>query len=190
MKTVEIKYIKIAKKYSNALFHSAIEAGKTEKVYNDIIFVSETIDTNEQLKNALINPIVTIEDKKDIISKLFCIHVEKITIDFINLLIENNRLECLSEVINCYNQLSNKTNNIITPIIISAIELSEEQKERIILKLESITNKKILPDYKVEPGIIGGIIIQIDDKTIDCSIKTKFDNMKKQLTKGNDYGNN
>ena len=39
-------------------------------------------------------------------------------------------------------------------------------------------------------GIIGGLVIEIDDKTIDCSLKTKFENMKKQLTKGNRYGSN
>ena len=190
MKTIDIKHIKAARKYSNALFQSAKEAGKTEKVYDDIVFISETIDTNVGLKNALLNPIVSLSDKKDIVQKLFSVHIEKITLDFIFLLLEHNRLDCLNEVVNCYNQASNKLNNIITPTVISAVELNDEQKNRIISKLENKTNKKVLPEYTVKPDIIGGIIIEIDDKTIDCSIKTKFDNMRKQLTKGNSYGNN
>ncbi len=190
MKTVDIKHIKAAKKYSEALFQTAFEAGKNEKVYDDIVFINETIETNEQLKNALLNPVVLNKDKKDIFQKLFGIHIDKITLDFIYLLIENGRLNCLNEIVNRYNQTNNKKNNIITPLIISAVELTEEQKQRINLKLEDKTGSRVLSEYLTEPDIIGGIIIKIDDKTIDCSIKTKFDNMKKQLTKGTNYGNN
>ena len=50
--------------------------------------------------------------------------------------------------------------------------------------------KTILPEYQINPEIIGGLVIELEDKTIDCSLKTKFENMKKQLTKGNRYGSN
>ena len=190
MKTIDVKHIKAARKYSNALFQTAKESGLCEKVYNDLVFISETINTNEQLKNALMNPIVTLNDKKDIFERLFKIHIEKVTLDFVFLLLENNRLNCLEEVVNCFNKSNNRENNIITPTIISAIELNDEQKSRIIAKIAEKTGKKVIPEYSIEPDIVGGIIIEIDDKTIDLSIKTKFDNMKKQLTKGNTYGNN
>ena len=190
MKTIDIKHIKAARKYSKALFQTAKETGLNEKVYSDLVFISETINTNEQLKNALMNPIVTLNDKKDIFERIFKIHIEKVTLDFILLLLENNRLDCLDEVINCFNQSNNIENNIITPTIISAVELNDEQKNRIISKIEEKTGKKVIPEYTVKKDIIGGIIIEIDDKTIDLSINTKFDNMKKQLTKGNNYGNN
>lgn len=190
MKIIDVKHMKTAKKYSNALIQSAIEAGKTEKVYNDLVFILETIDVNEELKAVLKNPIVTESDKKYIIQKIFDNRVEKLTLDFILLLVENNRLECLNEIINSYNQSNNRNNNVITPIIISAIELNNEQKERIRAKLEKKTNKKVRAEYTVRPDIIGGLIVEIEDKTIDCSIRTKFENMKKQLIKGNRYGNN
>ena len=190
MKSVDIKNLKAAKKYSSALFQSAMRLNSVDKVYNDIVFIAETINTNEQLKNALLNPVVAISDKKDIVNRLFSIHIEKITLNFTYLIIENNRLECLNEIINCYNQLNNNFNNVITPVITSAIELDEEQKNRIITKLEGKTKKAVIPEYVVNSEIIGGIIIEIGDKTIDLSIKTKFENMRKQLTKGNNYGNN
>ena len=86
--------------------------------------------------------------------------------------------------------LYNKLKNIVKPSIISAIELSEEQKSRIVEKLKTKLNKEIEPEYTVNADIIGGLIVEIEDRTIDCSIKSKFENMKKQLTKGNRYGNN
>ncbi len=190
MITGDIKHIKTARKYSNALLETAIEAEKADKVYDDLLFVSETIKTNPGLSNALLNPIVLISDKKDIAEKIFSVHIEKITLDFIFLLIDKNRLNILNEVVNQYSKSFNELNNIANPVIISAIELEENQKSRITEKLENKLAKRIIPQYIINPDIIGGLIFEIGDKTIDCSIKTKFDNMKRQLTKGNRYGNN
>ena len=188
MRTNEIKNIRIAKRYANALFDSAVEEGKSIKIYDDLVFIQETIDSNEELKSVLSNPTISITDKKEIVRKIFAIHTEKISIDFIYLLLENSRLDCLNGVIECYNQSENKRNNVVVPLITSAIELSEKQKESLIAKLTSKMNKTIKPVYKVNSEIIGGLVIEIDDKTIDCSIAAKFENMKRQLTKGKKYG--
>ena len=190
MTAVDIKHLKAARKYAGALFQTAFENFKSEKIYNEIVFVTETINTNPQLKDVLENPAVMLSDKQDIISKIFSVHVEKITLDFLLLLLENSRINCLNSILEHLTGLMNKIKNIIRPVIISAAELNDEQKKRIISKLEDKLDKKVLPDYLIDTDIIGGIIIKIDDKTIDCSIKGRFDNMKKQLTKGNSYGSN
>lgn len=190
MKIGDIKNIKVARKYSNALRITANEANVASKVYNDLLFVLETIQTNENLANALMNPVVSLTDKKEIVEKLFSVHIEKITLDFILLLLENNRLDAFSEIVNQYSISYSEENNIVKPRVISAIELDESQKNRIVEKLQNKLSKVIEPEYITDEGIIGGLIIEIGDKTIDCSLKTKFDTMKKQLTKGNRYGNN
>lgn len=190
MKIGDIKNIKIARKYSNALIESAIEANKVSKIYDDLLFIAETIKSNEMLQNALLNPVVTMNDKKEIAEKVFAVHVDKITMDFILLLLDNNRLNIIDEVINQYSASYNEYRNIAKPVVISAIELNDNQKSRIIQKLEYKLSKKVEPEYTINPDIIGGLVIEIGDKTIDCSLKTKFDTMKKQLTKGNRYGNN
>ena len=190
MKIGDIKNIKIARKYANALLESAIEADKADKVYNDLLFIAETINANPELANALLNPVVKIEDKKAIADKIFSIHTDKITIDFIFILIDSNRLNVLDEIINQYSVIYNEANNIVKPLIISAIELDETQKQKIVEKLQNKLMKTVQPEYIKDEKIIGGLIIEIGDKTIDCSLKTKFETMKKQLTKGNSYGNN
>ena len=190
MKIGDIKNIKVARKYSNALIISANEAGLSSNVYNDLLFILETIQTNKNLSDALQNPVVSLSDKKDILEKLFSVHVEKITLDFILLLLENNRFDALNEIVNQYSISYNEQNNIVKPRVISAIDLDESQKNRIIEKLQHKLSKVVEPEYITDENIIGGLVIEIGDKTIDFSLKTKFDTMKKQLTKGNRYGNN
>jgi F-type H+-transporting ATPase subunit delta len=189
MKIGNVKHIKIAKKYSNALISGANDEDKAAKVYEDLLFIEETINTNPNLQNVLLNPVISISDKKDIVNKLFRLHIDTLSLDFVVLLIENNRLDIFNEVVNQYINTYNIQNNIAKPTIISAIELDKNQKNRIIDKLANKLTKKIVPNFQINPDIIGGLVIEIDDKTVDFSLKTKFDNMKKQLTKGNRYGN-
>ena len=190
MKIGDIKNKKIARKYSNALLELAVEKNLASKVYEDLVFVCETVNSNEQLQEIFYSPIISQADKTEIISKLFSVHIEKITLDFLLLLIEANRTDALCEVLNQYEKSYNENNNIVKPIIISAIELNEQQKNKIVEKLQNKMIKTILPEYQINPEIIGGLVIELEDKTIDCSLKTKFENMKKQLTKGNRYGSN
>ena len=144
----------------------------------------------KELKEFLNSPLIKIEDKKDVISRLFSIHVEKITLDFIYLLLDNTRIAVLDEILNQFSSSYNRKNNVVTPNIISAVELDDNQKQKIINNLENKLLKKIKPQYIINKEIIGGLILEIEDKTIDCSLKTKFENMKKQLTKGSRYGSN
>lgn len=187
MITGDVKNIKIAKKYANALIEATIDSDSLIKVNNDFIFIVETINTNTQLKDFLTNPLISIADKKEVLNKIFSIHIDKITNDFLMILADSNRLDIINEVLNQFEKEYNKINNIIKPFITSAVELDESQKEKIIQKFENKLGKKIVPEYKINEEIIGGLIIEIDDKTIDFSLKTKFENMKKQLTKGNRY---
>ena len=190
MKTADIKNLQAAELYARALFQSAVNDGIEDKVYDDIVFISETINSNEDLKNVLMSPVIKTDDKKEITEKIFKLHVNKISLDFILLLLDAGRIGCLNEAVNSFQRENNKKNNIIMPLIISAVPLDEGQKQRITAKLEEKTNKKIIPEYSVNADIIGGIIVEIDDKTIDCSISAKFENMKKHLTKENSYGRN
>ncbi len=188
MITGDVKNIKIAKKYSNAYYEMAKSNNKQEQIYNDLLFINETISANQQLNDFLTSPLIKNEDKKEVITKLFSIHTDKLTLEFLYLLTDNNRLNILKEILNQYAKIYNTENNIIKPIIISAVELNEIQKNKLNEKLEDKLSKKVIPAYQIDKEIIGGIIIEIEDKTIDCSIKTKFENMKKQLIKGNKYG--
>lgn len=190
MKNSDIKYIKISKKYSNAILNLALENNNEDKVFDDINFIVETINSNKELKEFLDSPIIKNEDKKDIIQKLFSVHIEKVTLDFIYILIDENRLNILNEILNQYSESFYKVKNIVKPLVISAIELNENQKIKIKENLEKKLEKKVLPEYIIKTDIIGGLIIEIGDKKIDCSIKTKFENMKKELTKGTSYGKN
>ncbi len=190
MKNTDIKNYKISKKYANALFELSQEDQNIEKVYDDLIFTDETIKTNENLAQFLFSPVIKKEDKKEVINKLFSMHICKTTLDFLFLLVDSDRIDVIADILNQFSSSYNASKNIVKPLIKSAVELNPEQKKAVEYKLQSKLNKKIEPEYIIDEDIIGGLVIAIEDKTIDCSLKNKFDNMQKHLIKGNTYGNN
>ena len=83
-----------------------------------------------------------------------------------------------------YSQRIDKELNIEKPRVVSAVELSEEYKQKITQKLQAKLNATVIPFYEVDSEIIGGLIIEARDKTLDFSLRTKFKNITKELTKG------
>lgn len=184
MRTIDVKNINIAKKYATALFEIT-EGNKAEVVMQNLIFIDETLRTNEQLFSFFNNPIITRDDKKDVAQKIFAIHIEKDVLDLLFVLIDNARIDAFNEIVNQYSSQFNIKENIVKPNIISAVELTEEQKQKVIAKLQNKLNKQIIPNYIIDENIIAGMIIEIDDKVIDFSLKEKFEQVQKQLVKGN-----
>ncbi len=184
MKKVDIKNIKAAKNYSNALFETSKEEGKTEKVLSELEYIVDLVNKNDYLKEFLLNPVISKDDKKKVISQVFEGIISSITMDFLFLLNDNSRLNILETLLSQYTKKVDEELKIERPCVISAIELSEEYKNIITQKLETKMNARVLPIFEVEPEIIGGLIIEARDKTIDCSLSAKFKNMTKQLIKG------
>lgn len=184
MEKVDVKKIKSAKIYANALYETSKEENSTQKVLCELEYLVDIIRKNPELHEFFDNPVISREDKKEVISKVFGGIMSKTTENFLYLLADNLRLDLIENVIAEFTKKTDRDLNIEKPLITSAIELNEDYKQKIIQKLESKLGSKVIPYFYVEPEIIGGLIVEVRDKTIDFSLRTKFKNMTKQLTKG------
>ena len=101
--------------------------------------------------------------------------------NLIRLLADNKRLNLMQFIADYYNKILCKKRSIDTAEVITAISIDETTINKVKEKLEEIFNKKIKIKLSVDKEIIAGMIVKIDDKIIDGSVRTKFENMKKQL---------
>lgn len=181
MANIDVKQIRIAKRYSEALFETALETNELQKVCDELGFIQETLLASVDLKEFLENPVITNADKKDVINKIFTGKVCTIVLNFLILLVDNSRFNIFDSVLSEYLNRMDKVNNIVKAKVVSAVELEEVAKTRLIEKLERKISKKVVANYEIKPEIIAGLIIEINDKTIDTSLKTKLNSIKKQL---------
>lgn len=171
----------IAERYAIALIELAEKYNTLDEFNQNLIAIKETMALNPDLNTFLTHPTVKIEDKKEIIDTIFKSSVSNYVLNTLKILIERNRIFILPSIVSHYRQLLNKKRNIMPATIITAINIDEATKNKIKSKLEQIFNSTIEIETETDSKIIAGVVVNIGDKVIDGSIKTKLENMKKQL---------
>lgn len=181
--TTSIEQISLsAKNYSKALVEMVRDnVISFEDLSKDLATVSEILETSRDLRLTLENPTVSEEVKSQIIEEVFKNEVHPQVVSFLKVLIDKNRFSEFSQIKADYEIKLDDVNKIQAVEITSAVELSEEYRERILQKLSEKLQKNIRPNWKVDENIIAGLIYRINDNVIDTSIKSKLDKLNKNL---------
>ena len=178
---IDKKQLKTAKNYSEALFQIGCAQNDVEKLYNQLKNIVEIVNSSDELKNFFKNPLISANDKKEVIYKVFGKDFDLQLINIMNLLADNKRLALLETVLYCYEKLYEQKNDIAKISIISATEVNSNLKKRLENVLTQKTGKNIIPEYQIKEDIISGIIIKINDTIIDLSLAKKIENMERQI---------
>lgn len=176
------KTLLIANRYSNALVQLAKESTVSfEKISEDLSTVKNAIEASSELRTSLTSPRVTIETKKAILSDIFTNKINRLILNFLDVLVEKGRFSAFDEIVNCYSRELDKINNLERITVTSAVELKPEQKERIENKLSEKLGKAVLINWLISCDIIAGLLVQIGDRVIDTGIKHKLEDLTKNI---------
>lgn len=173
---VNSKQLKIAKRYAIAL--STFD--EINLLSNELQSVKTVLKNSNDLNEFLLNPIITISDKKEILDKVFTDFSQNLK-NFLHVLIEKNRFAYFDSILTELNTILDEKNNVKRVEVISAVELLDEEKNRLIDTLQRKLSCVVTADYKIDENILAGLIIKIGDKVIDNSLKTRFSGLKRQL---------
>lgn len=171
----------IASRYATALMELGEKYNQLDVFNSDMNIINQTFVSYEDLSKFLSHPTIAINEKKEIIDKIFRDTTSPIILNTLKLLLDRNRFFLFSSIANHYKMLLFKKRNILVAEVSTAIEINEEIKDRVKNQLEKLFNKNITLEHKVKPEIIAGMIIKIGDKVIDGSIKSKFETMKRKI---------
>jgi len=178
------KNILIAERYSNALAEIAKDGKLTySKISTDLNLINEILTQSKDLDEVLTNPLTSIENKKEIIDKVFTKEIDVLILNFLKVLVDKNRFSIFNEVLESYNKALDKINNIRRVQVTSAIKMSEEAKNNLKNKLEGKLKKNVVLDLGINPDIIAGLVIKMGDNVIDLSLKHKLEDLRKSITK-------
>lgn len=178
-KNIDIKNLKVAKRYAHALVESA--NSEIQNVNRELALVSEAIFDNEDLKLFFSHPIVSLKDKKDTIKDTLEDKIGQTTYNFLNTLLDENRIEIFKTIYELFKKELDEINNKQQVEVISAVELDEEEKNKLIEKLSQKLNKEVNLTLVNDDNILGGLVVKFEDKVIDLSLKTKFDTLRKYI---------
>ncbi len=176
--------LSIAKRYAKSLMELMLDSeNNQEEIRSDLVNVKEILLSSTELNSAMTNPIVSAYDKEQIITTVFEQDTNETTRNFLKLLVEKNRFGLIFQIIEAFDEMLNKINNIAQVNVTGAIELDNDSKGKIENKLREKLNKEINIAYNTDSSIIAGLIYKIEDDILDTSLKHKLEELKKELIK-------
>ncbi len=171
----------IAVRYGKALYAFASEEKQLETVKKDVELIMNCINTMDDFKAFILNPIINHSQKKQVIKEIFKDKLHPSTLSFITLLTVNKREIFLADIIRYFLKLYNAQKGIKLASIKTAYKIDDELKKLIIKLIKKKFNTSVELEHTVNPALIGGFILRIEDQQIDASISGGLAKIKKEL---------
>ena len=166
-------------RYAKALFEMSLDNNSTKEVLTDLRFIFDLLKRNKSLEMLTSNPTIKKSSKKQIFVNTFSNKINKITLNFLLLVTNKGREAYLEDLINKYKEIYNNHNKISVIEVVSAKPLTDEQKNIITAKATTENNRKIYLKEKIDPDLIGGVIIKKEGAQYDASIRKKLKNARR-----------
>ena len=164
-----------AQNYAQALFETG------QNFEQDLMLIQQVLADSADFTNVISNPAIDLKAKFEILDEIFKDKINANVLQFIKILAEKNRLNEIEQINSSYIEKVNEHNNIKKVEIISAIELNDETKTKIINKLSEKLNKTIIPTWETNKEIISGLVFKIGDDIIDTSLLNKVESIGKNI---------
>ncbi|MCD6355045.1 MAG: ATP synthase F1 subunit delta [Prolixibacteraceae bacterium] len=171
----------ITVRYAKAFFTLAKEKNQLSRLTADVQLVSQVCSESTDFILLLESPIVKISKKMDLISAIFKNKIEGVTLDFLLLITKNKREINIPGICRNFLELARKDQNIKSAVLTTAAEINSETIRKIEKLLGKEFDAKIELATNINPEIIGGLVLRLDDKQYDASIATQLKKIKQKL---------
>ncbi len=174
----------IAKTYGEALFETALEKGKVDEMYEEVLGIREAFSENPELVKLFDHPNIMKEEKLQVVEAVFAGRLSPEMTGFLRIVIEKGRQSEFESIFAWFTGKVKEYKKIGIAYVTSAFALSDGQKEQIEKRLLETTSYEAFEiHFSVDEKLIGGLVIRIGDRVVDSSIKSRLYEMRKDLMK-------
>ncbi len=171
----------LAKRYAAALIAVAIKEGIVEQVEGDLLALKTVYQQDARYRLALHQPSIPKAGRKKLLRKPFEGRSNQAFLDFLDLLVDKNRVDILPEIADMFDMLADATQGVVRVGVSSAFPLNDKQRETLKSKLASLTGKKIEMRESVDRKHRGGVSVRIGDSVLDGTAAGRLKKLKDYL---------
>jgi F-type H+-transporting ATPase subunit delta len=169
----------VALRYASALFDLAREANAVDAVSGDLGRFNEMIQGSQDLQRLIRNPVFTAEEQSDAIAALLDrAGISGLAGNFIRLVAAKRRLFALPDMIRAYGDLVADAKGIVRAQVILAEEPSDTVMNEIKAALRDVAKADVSVNVKIDPSLIGGLIVKMGSRMVDASVRTKLNSIR------------
>ncbi len=173
----------IATVYARSLFEVAREQGDLDAVREQLGQFAEAVDENRDLQVFFFSPYFSTEEKKDGLAAMLDDADPALT-NFLELLLEKHRMPALFRIRRQLDALWEEENRLLPVQVTSATKLDKGTLAEIGEQIGKQTGRRVELTSRVEPNILGGLIVQVGNSILDASIANRLEQLRKQVARG------
>jgi F-type H+-transporting ATPase subunit delta len=169
-----------ARVYAEALFDVAKKKGKLDAVRDELAQFADAVDGNRELQVFFFSPYFSSAEKVAGLKRAVS-DVDAELINFLELLIEKQRMPEIFRIRRQLDELWKQENRRIDVTVTSAVTLEPAVVEKVGAEIERQTGQKVELSSSVDPEILGGIVLQVGNKVLDASIRSRLEKLRKSV---------
>jgi F-type H+-transporting ATPase subunit delta len=173
----------IAAVYARALLEAALEQGRLDVVHEQLGQLADAIDANHDLQVFLFSPYFSADEKREGIERAVQ-GADPLISNFLGLLIEKHRMPVIFRIRRELDVLWERENRMLAVSVTSAVELDSATVDGIGETIGARTGRRVALTRIIDPDIIGGIVLRVGNSILDASIRSRLEQLRKQVARG------
>ncbi|HEV8344450.1 MAG TPA: ATP synthase F1 subunit delta [Candidatus Binatia bacterium] len=175
---------KLSRRYAVALFQLASESAKDEEVGQELERFCSVYSV-PPLSAVLTNPAFSVQSRKRVAVQIAEeLKLSSLVIRFLSLLVDRDRLSHLQSILLYYRRLQDEARGRVQAGVTSASPLEAEGLEKVRSALKGLSGKEVVLKEKTDEGLLGGVMVEMEGKVYDGSVRTQLEKMRKQIEQG------
>ncbi len=172
----------VAERYASALFDLAREESSIERIEGEFKSLSTMLDESADFRRLVESPVFSAEDQARAIGAIADkAGIAGLTGNFLRLVAQNRRLFALPGIITAFHEMAARERGEVTAEVASAYPLSDSQVAALKTALKEKLGKDVTLQARVNPALLGGLVVKVGSRMIDTSLRTRLMTVKTQL---------
>ena len=172
----------IAAVYARSLFEVAKEQDKVDLVREQLGEFADALQANRELQVFFFSPYFSTPEKEDGLDRTVK-DADSVVQNFLKLLIQNHRMPVVFRVRRNFDALWEQENRLLPVEVTSAVELDEGTVRQIGDRIAEQTGKRVDLSSRVEPDILGGIVVRVGNSVLDASVRNRLESLRRQVAR-------
>ena len=175
----------VSRRYAKAIFGLAVDTGAEETIGRELQSFSDLV-AGSPLGAVLNNPTYPLATRKNVLTQVTrALQSSPLLVRFVSLLLAHRRLNSLTDIARQYKTLLNQAKGRIEARVLGATPLDPKTLDRVRAKLEQISRKEVLLQSETDPELIAGLVIELEAKTYDGSVRAYLEALTDRIEHGN-----
>jgi F-type H+-transporting ATPase subunit delta len=175
---------RLAARYAKSLLDIAVEQNQLDRTLSDVKLLSEVCNQSRDFTNVLRSPVIKADKKDAVIEAVLGNRLAPLTKAFISLLVNKGREATLPEIAKAFIAQYKELKHIKTVRLTTAAPVSDAVKQKILQRATAtLDNNQVELVEMVNPDIIGGFVLEMDDKLFDASVLRDLKDVRTQFMK-------